>query len=207
METTPSKLQALRDLLATPETAELGPGPRPGVQSLVELNPHLDQLLSPTPLPLVRQELMRCAILLWHDHHEVAHEICQQIETPDGSWLHGILHRREPDYGNARYWFHRVGRHPGFSMLADHVNFFLAVSEREQQPEKFLQPPMGELFHPVAARLVPQGQWDPFAFVAACEEAAGRSGSAAQRECLRQIQKLEFEVLLEYFWNDRITSE
>ena len=184
-------MQALRDLLATAETPELGPGSRAQVQSLPDLNRNFDHLFRQTSLPAARQELLRCVVLLWHDHHEAAHEICQQIETPDGGWLHGLLHRREPDYGNARYWFRRVGTHPGFPTLAEKVAAFL-TSQGEDK---------------LAAQLLPRGQWDSFAFVAACEQAAGLSSSVTQCQCLRQIQAVEFEVLLEYFWNARATPD
>ena len=178
-------------MLATPEIPELGPGPRPQVQSLKELNRNFDDWVGrATPLP-AQIELLRCVVWLWHDHHDAAHELCQSMETPDGSWLHGLLHRREPDYGNARYWFLRVGRHPGFPLLAERVARLLSSSG---EPER-------------AAQLLPGGDWDPFAFIAACAQAAGRSGTQTQRRSLRQIQALEFEVLLEYFWNQSAVPE
>jgi hypothetical protein len=41
-----------------------------------------------------------------------AHEVCQDDESAEGSYWHGIVHRQEPDGGNANYWFRRAGRHP-----------------------------------------------------------------------------------------------
>jgi len=54
---------------------------------------------------------VRAGLLLWADHSEGSHAISQQLETAEGSYWHGILHRREPDFANAGYWFRRVGRH------------------------------------------------------------------------------------------------
>jgi hypothetical protein len=41
---------------------------------------------------------------------ERAHELAQQVETPDGYWLHAYLHRKEGDTGNAGYWYRRAGK-------------------------------------------------------------------------------------------------
>src|SRR5215472_18856895 len=111
----------LNHFLATDETAELGPGPRSGVQSQTLLENRLRPMLEDSGLSQERQELIRALILLWHDHLEAAHVIAQNVEGPDGAFVHGIMHRREPDPGNAAYWFRRVGRHPAFGPIGSKV--------------------------------------------------------------------------------------
>jgi hypothetical protein len=47
-----------------------------------------------------------------------AHAIAQDIATAEGSYWHAIVHRQEPDAGNAAYWFRQVGAHLIFPALA-----------------------------------------------------------------------------------------
>lgn len=48
---------------------------------------------------------------------EQAHNIAQDIPTPDGSWVHAYLHRQEGDGSNANYWYNRAGRsNPGTAL-------------------------------------------------------------------------------------------
>jgi hypothetical protein len=98
----------IEKLLATPETPELGPGPRKGV-------------LPEQELAKIDNDLLRAVLLVWHDHLDSAHTIVQDIETPDGSYIHAIIHRREPDYSNSKYWFRRVGRHPSLAKLSSRL--------------------------------------------------------------------------------------
>ena len=52
-------------------------------------------------------------IALWHDARgdwDEAHRLAQDVNTPDGAWVHAYLHRREGDADNARYWYQRAGR-------------------------------------------------------------------------------------------------
>ena len=41
---------------------------------------------------------------------EVAHDIAQDIDSKDGSWVHAYLHRVEGDLGNAGYWYRRANK-------------------------------------------------------------------------------------------------
>ena len=104
----------LKQLLDTPEPPELGPGPRKGVLPEKALNEQLQSIGA--------SDLLRAAVFVWHDHLDAAHKIVQNIETSDGSYIHAIIHRREPDYSNSKYWFHRVGNHPCFAELSARLN-------------------------------------------------------------------------------------
>jgi len=50
---------------------------------------------------------------LWYDakgNWEAAHNLAQEVNTKDGSWIHAYLHRKEGDLGNASYWYHRANQ-------------------------------------------------------------------------------------------------
>ncbi len=50
---------------------------------------------------------------LWHDARgdwEAAHNAAQADKSKAGSWVHGYLHRKEGDEGNAGYWYALAGR-------------------------------------------------------------------------------------------------
>jgi len=157
----------------------LGPQRRPGAWPLARVNQRAADCVRGTALLSATKELIRGTLLLWHDHLDAAHAIAQAVEDADGSLLHAIMHRREPDYWNSKYWFRRVGKHPCYPAIAANASALL-------KPE-----------HPkLASRLISNGVWDPFAFVDACEKAAS-TGTAGTEVCiLQEIQRLEFESFL-----------
>lgn len=101
------------------------PDPPPGLGPEPRLGAWDEAKVRATAAPMIagldprRADALLGAILLWHDHLEAAHALCQRHEgDPDADWLHAIMHRREPDPDNSRYWFARVGEHPSFAELA-----------------------------------------------------------------------------------------
>ncbi len=63
-------------------------------------------------------EAALCGLCVYFSCFEEAHKIAQDLASPEGSYWHAIVHRQEPDPGNAAYWFRQLGRHPIFPALA-----------------------------------------------------------------------------------------
>lgn len=178
-----SEFLFVQSILNTPELPALGPARRSGVLTETELG----QKIGNVSEWLGRREAqVRALIWIWHDHLDAAHSLAQEMDGADGAYLHGIIHRREPDYSNARYWFNRVGNHGSFGVLQAEVADFLA----SRSVEGF------------AERLAPSGQWDPFAFIDACA-AALRVPDSDPQQIIRSIQGIELRNLLNYFLKER----
>lgn len=192
---TQSFLRAIR----TDSLPSLGPDSRPGVKGRGELLELADAFCKANGTEENTRRLLQSAALLWHDDLDGSHEISQDIQTADGSFLHGIMHRREPDNSNAKYWFRRVGDHPSFPAPAVAVRDFAAANSQ----------PLGESGvvsgeSDFVSSLIPKGRWDAFGFVDACHRAmhqADSSPAAAIQKNLQKIQELEFQTLLNHFFS------
>ena len=114
---------------------------------------------------------------LYFSCFEEAHSLVQDSTTKECELWHAILHRQEPDSGNAAYWFRQVGAHPTFQKIARAAS---EVVERVPQAE-----------------FRAGGKWDPFAFIAFCERAREQPGSAQERAAL-EIQRAEWQIVFDY---------
>jgi hypothetical protein len=94
------------DILARPLIGPpaLDATPRPGVSDAHTLRSALER---EPALPNPRHLL--ALALLWHDDLDGSHAVSQELEDAIGSYLHGMMHRREGDHDNAKYWFQRAG--------------------------------------------------------------------------------------------------
>jgi len=114
-------------------------------------------------------EAALAGLWLYFSCFEEAHTAAQDIPTPDGSFWHGILHRQEPDAGNAAYWFRRVGSHPIFPALNEEA---------------------------ARSAYATSAEWDPFGFVDYCESARRAGGKTAL--IAMEVQRAEWQLLFRY---------
>lgn len=61
------------------------------------------------------------AVWLFSDFLDESHTVSQSIPGQEGSYLHGIMHRREGDFSNAKYWFRKAGQLEFFESLANQI--------------------------------------------------------------------------------------
>jgi hypothetical protein len=124
-------------------------------------------------------QLVRGALLYAVDALDPAHKIFQDAPSDLGSYWHGMMHRREADFDNARYWFRRAGRLPFFDRLHDAAREHSSVLAR-------------------------QPTWDPYLFTGECEQA--KFGDAEKIPELAAVQRVEWETLLDYCWGKAVAA-
>lgn len=79
-----------------------------------------DQLRATISDPRPPDALEPLAAALWWDAKgdwARAHAIAQDVESPQASWVHAYLHRKEGDASNAGYWYGRARKAPAEESL------------------------------------------------------------------------------------------
>jgi hypothetical protein len=127
----------------------------------------------------------RAGLWLRFNSLDESHQVSQGLDTAEGSYWHALMHRREGDFDNAKYWFRRVGRHPVFGPLGPEAAALVAAAGG-----------------PAPAPLTTQVPWDPFAFVDLC--AACVRGRSAEEALCQQVQRREWELLFDYCYRHAV---
>ena len=101
-----------------------------------------------------------------------AHRIVQEMSTTDAAYIHGVIHRVDDDFDNARYWFRGARVHP-------------AAAEMYRRASAS-SPTMSQ-----------SAGWDPILVTDLLE----KSRSSGVSEELQTLLTIEFEELLRFLWS------
>lgn len=120
-------------------------------------------------------------VWLLHGYLDEAHGLCQDVPTASGSYWHGVVHRREADYGNASYWFRRAGDHPIGSAVASVA-----------------------ALHPETVEAALGGRWDPQRFNDQVRQAVQQGGALA--DACQAVQLAEWRALFDFCWRRAVDA-
>jgi hypothetical protein len=139
---------------------------------------------------VVDEEMAQCCLAgvwLLHDELDESHQISQDVDTPTGSFWHGVMHRREGDFSNSKYWFARIGRHEALPLIGASIRQAVAgVSDPREAQDTLL------------TRIAPAGGYNPSAMSDACQAALRPGADAGGRDFCERAQQAEWETLFDY---------
>ena len=119
-------------------------------------------------------------IWLLHDALHESHEISQSLLGSTGSFWHAIMHRREGDFSNAKYWFDRCDGHPVQRQIG---------AEAAQA--------VGNLAEDRRVAHVLREGWDPYAFVDLVQSVHNKPNDPAFPAAV-SLQRLEWAMLFNH---------
>jgi hypothetical protein len=149
-------------------------------ERLLALGP--DWLLAQPVRSIEDARSLLAGLWLWHDWLSESHMISQDIASATGSFWHAIMHRREGDFSNAKYWYARCRHHPVLEQIPALARVTLGDAATTTAP-----------LH----RLLSTTGWDPDAFVDVVE-ATHRNPSDPLYTIAVRLQQLEWRALFEH---------
>jgi hypothetical protein len=122
---------------------------------------------------------MLSGLWLYFDWLDQSHTISQSIDTPTGSFWHAIMHRREGDFSNSKYWYGRCASHPSMQTLAGQAPRLINTMPADKS----------------LLRLIASG-WNPNAFVDLVEQSHDSLDDPRHAAAVA-LQRLEWQVLFD----------
>ncbi|MEM7576837.1 MAG: hypothetical protein AAF328_05110 [Planctomycetota bacterium] len=122
--------------------------------------------------PFVGRPDLLAGLWLYIDDLDTAHAHAQDDATPTGSFWHAVVHRREGDFDNARYWYAKASHHPAMPHI--------------------------DLVGGGAGSGTDVAAYDPEAFVAQVQHAHEANATEANTPALMSTQRKEWKALFEW---------
>jgi hypothetical protein len=151
----------------------------PEAQSLLSTAKPPELLSVPIKNPDDASALL-AGLWLWHDFLDASHLISQSLPSATGSFWHAIMHRREGDFSNAKYWYDRCAKHPVLPVILAQV-----------------QPIVGPLPADKTILKLTLHGWNPHAYVDLVEQIDGHPDHPLHRLAV-SLQQLEWRLLFDH---------
>ncbi|MBP1989268.1 hypothetical protein [Paenibacillus eucommiae] len=132
----------------------------------------------------------KAGLFLCNESLDKSHSISQEITSRTGSYLHGLMHRMEGDFSNAKYWFSDGGQHPISTQLVTCLRNYLSLQDLTEVNNDALRSKL--------EALVSYPAWNAAVFVDAVELQLMDVQHAKADEWLRHIQRFEIKLILDY---------
>ena len=120
---------------------------------------------------------MLAGLWLWHDGLHESHEISQKLTSSTGSFWHAIMHRREGDFSNAKYWYARCRHHPVLAEIPVHAESSVQLLRGLREVER-----------------VTRSGWDADAYVDLVEQVHANPADPRHAAAVR-LQQIEWRCL------------
>lgn len=106
---------------------------------LCPVRPHAEGVRIVSRIATAVSPEIAVGLWLYVDDLERSHEISQSLHNRTGAYWHAIMHRREGDFWNSRYWLRQCEKHPAMDWYDPHE--FLAKVERlhESNPMELVE--------------------------------------------------------------------
>ena len=137
-------------------------------------------------------DCVRSALFLYFSDLDRSHRVSQGIHSTTGSFLHGIMHRQEPDFSNSKYWFRKVSNHEVLPALRETVLARWAAGGDSRSDS-------------LRAMVESRSAWDAFWFVDQCE-AVKRGGASEVESALMEAQRVEWQLLFDHCYRRAVGS-
>ena len=123
---------------------------------------------------------MLAGLWLWHDWLDESHHISQSLESPTGSFWHAIMHRREGDFSNSKYWYARCQNHPILQQMANNATQILHSLPADKAYLRLMS-----------------GGWNPNAFVDLVDSVEEDEKNPKHATAI-SLQQLEWRLLFDH---------
>ncbi len=123
---------------------------------------------------------MLAGLWLWHDWLDESHHISQSLNSSTGSFWHAIMHRREGDFSNSKYWYARCQNHPILEQMANNATQILHSLPADKAYLRLMS-----------------GGWSPDAFVDLVESVKEDENDSKHATAI-SLQQLEWRLLFDH---------